>query len=69
MNSVGNLVAMLNPQIVAYSVKWFNNWNLPLYVMGALFLVGALCWAVIDPKRPVFDEAPEPAALDLAVQS
>lgn len=69
MNSVGNLVAMLNPQIVAYSVKWFNNWNLPLYVMGALFLVGALCWAIIDPKQPVFDEAPGPVALDLAVQS
>ena len=45
MNSVGNLVAMLNPLIVAYSVAWFANWDLPLYVMGALFLVGAVCWA------------------------
>jgi MFS family permease len=65
MNSVGNLAAMLNPLIVAYSVQWFNNWNLPLYLMGALFLVGALCWMVVDPGQPVFGEAsggaPSPA--------
>jgi nitrate/nitrite transporter NarK len=54
MNSIGNLVAMLNPLIVAYSVDWFANWDLPLYVMGALFLIGAVCWMIIDPRRPVF---------------
>jgi len=58
MNSVGNLAAMLNPLIVAYSVQWFASWNLPLYIMGALFLIGAVSWIVIDPTRPVFDEAP-----------
>ena len=50
MNSVGNLAAMLNPLIVAYSVQWFGNWNLPLYLMGALFLVGAFCWTLVDPS-------------------
>jgi sugar phosphate permease len=54
MNSIGNLVAMLNPLIVAYSVQWFANWDLPLYVMGGLFFVGAACWTIIDPRRPVF---------------
>jgi ACS family glucarate transporter-like MFS transporter len=61
MNSIGNLAAMLNPLIVAYSVQWFGSWNLPLYVMSALFFTGAACWAVIDPKRPVFAEAAERA--------
>jgi cyanate permease len=56
MNSVGNLAAMLNPLIVAYSVQWFGNWDLPLYLMGGLFLLGALCWTVVDPSRPIFDE-------------
>ena len=59
MNSVGNLVAMLNPLIVAYSVEWFGSWDLPLYVMGGLFLVGAACWVIIDPRRPVFAAHPE----------
>ena len=56
MNSVGNLAAMLNPLIVAYSVEWFGSWNLPLYLMGVLFLVGAFCWTVVDPRQPIFSE-------------
>ena len=60
MNSVGNLAAMLNPLIVAYSVQWFGSWNLPLYLMGVLFLVGAACWMLVDPTQPVFDELPVP---------
>ena len=52
--SLGNLAAMLNPLIVAYSVQWFGSWNVPLYLMGVLFLVGAASWLVVDPQRPVF---------------
>jgi hypothetical protein len=63
MNSVGNLVAMLNPLIVAYSVEWFGSWDLPRYVMGGFFLIGAACWAVIDPTRTVFEEPPHAAGL------
>ncbi len=55
MNSAGNLAAMLNPLIVAYSVQWLGSWNVPLYLMGVLFLAGAGCWTLIDPSRPVFD--------------
>jgi nitrate/nitrite transporter NarK len=57
MNSIGNLIAMLNPLIVAYSVAWFASWDLPLYVMGVLFLIGAGCWAAVDPGQHVFAEA------------
>ena len=56
MNSVGNLAAMLNPLIVAYSVQWFGSWNLPLYLMGTLFLIGAFCWTLIDPQVAVFSD-------------
>src|SRR4029079_16421347 len=58
MHSLGNLAAMLNPLIVAYAVQWFNNWDLPLYLMGGLFLVGALCWLLVYPEQPVFGEVP-----------
>ncbi len=58
MNSAGNLAAMLSPLIVAYSVQWFGSWNLPLYVMGVLFLAGAFCWTLVDPARPVFEALP-----------
>jgi len=54
MNSAGNLAAMLNPLLVAYSVQWFGSWNLPLYFMGILFFAGAVCWTLVDPAQPVF---------------
>jgi nitrate/nitrite transporter NarK len=57
MNSAGNLAAMLNPLIVAYSVQWFGSWSLPLYLMGAMYLVGAVSWTMIDPRQPVFADA------------
>ena len=41
---------------MAYSVQWFGSWNVPLYLMGILFLIGAACWLIVDPERPVFDE-------------
>ena len=55
--AAGNLAARLKPLIVAYSVQWFGSWNVPLYLMGALFLLGAVCWTLIDPRQPVFAEA------------
>ena len=36
---------------------WFASWDLPLYLMGALFLIGVGCWALVDPGQPVFAEA------------
>jgi hypothetical protein len=48
---------MFNPLIVAYSVAWFAGWDLPLHLMGVLFLIGADCWAIVDPGQPVFAEA------------
>ena len=64
MNTTGNLISMLNPLIVAYSVQWFGSWNFPLYLMGGLFLLGAVCWMLIDPKRPVFEAAADRAGLE-----
>jgi len=41
---------------VTWLLKHFaNNWNLPLLVMGGLFLMGAVCWGLINPHRKIFD--------------
>jgi len=42
---------------LAYSLAWFASWDLPLYVMGALFPIGAGCWGLVDPGPPGFAEA------------
>ena len=57
MNTAGQIASLLCPLIVAYSVEWYGSWDLPLYLMGSLFLIGAVCWLLIDPRRPVFLES------------
>jgi len=39
-----------------------GSWNVPLYVMGVLFVIGTACWVIVDPERPVFDEGLAPGA-------
>jgi len=56
MNTSGQIAAMASAPVVGYSVKWFNDWNMPFWLLGGLFVVGAVCWAFIDPKKPVFAE-------------
>lgn len=55
MNTSGQIGSLLCPLIVAYSVEWFQSWDLPLYLMGGLFLIGVICWGLIDPQKPVFE--------------
>jgi MFS family permease len=57
MNTAGQIAAILSQPLIGYSVKWFENWNLPFFLLGGLFLMGALCWLFIDPHRPVFSTA------------
>ena len=56
MNTAGQIASLLCPLVVAYSVEWYGSWDFPLYLMGSLFLAGAVCWLIIDPRRPVFLE-------------
>ena len=64
MNTAGQIAAIFSAPIVGYSVKWFGDWNMPFWLLAALFLVGAVCWSFIDPGKPVFshtDVTPAPA--------
>jgi nitrate/nitrite transporter NarK len=51
MNTSGQVGGFLSPLIMGMCVQWFGSWNAPLYLMAALYGVGALCWAWIDPSR------------------
>lgn len=54
MNTAGQIGSLLCPLIVAYSVQRFANWNISLYLMSFLFLIGVGCWLVIDPRKRIF---------------
>jgi MFS family permease len=56
MNTAGQMGAIASPPLVAKLVKWSGNWNLPLHVLIGLFIIGAVSWLLIDPRRPVVPE-------------
>jgi MFS transporter, ACS family, glucarate transporter len=57
MNTAGQIAAVFSAPIVGYSVKWMGNWNVPFWLLGGLFVMGAICWLFIDPARPIYHHA------------
>jgi MFS family permease len=57
MNTAGQVAAILSQPVVGYSVKWFNNWNVPFWLLAGLFVMGAVCWLFIEPERPIYHHA------------
>jgi MFS transporter, ACS family, glucarate transporter len=56
MNTSGQVASLIIPLVVGYSVEWFNNWDFPIYMLACMFLVGTVCWLLIDPHKPVFED-------------
>jgi MFS family permease len=55
MNTAGNTGAIFSPIIAIYAKNHLGGWNAPLLVIAGFFLIGALCWCLIDPTQRVFD--------------
>lgn len=55
MNTSGQIGSVLSPLMVTFLLNRFGDWNMPLFVMGGLFLVGAVCWGLINPHKRIFD--------------
>jgi len=57
MNMCGNFGAMLFPITAAWMVTRFGNWNLMLYFFAGIMAVDAICWAFLNPRKPLFSES------------
>jgi MFS family permease len=57
MNTAGQIGSLLSPILVTVLAEQFTDWNAPLYLIGLLFLLGAVSWCFVDPRRRVFEEA------------
>jgi len=55
MNTSGALSSVISPLLVNWLRLYYGEWNIPLYVMGGLFLMGAACWGFIDPRKRIFE--------------
>ena len=54
MNMWGNIGGAICPLAIGYILKWTGgNWNLTFYVSGAIYLMGILCWLLLDPVTPL----------------
>lgn len=53
MNTAGQVGGVFSPVIIGFVLDQWRNWTMPLYLTGALYFFGALCWCFIDPRRPV----------------
>ncbi len=53
MNTSGQIAAILSQPIVGYSLDWFHNWNVPFWLLAGLFVMGAICWAFVEPRKPI----------------
>jgi len=49
MNTAGQVGAFLSPIILPY----FADPAVPLCIAGVLYLAGAACWLMVDPRRPI----------------
>jgi MFS family permease len=54
MNTSGQVGSILCPPLVIWLKDSTGDWNSPLWLIGGLFVVGAVGWAMIDPRRKVF---------------
>ena len=55
MNTSGQIGSFFCPLLVTSLLARFGDWNVPVMVIGGLFLGGALCWCLVDPRDRVFD--------------
>lgn len=55
MNTTGQLGAIFGPPVIVWLLRHYGDWNAPVLGIGIVFLVGALCWCLVDPRDKVFD--------------
>jgi ACS family glucarate transporter-like MFS transporter len=51
MNTTGQVGSILSPIVAGWIVQRFANWQMPLLIMGGLYLLSAFLWILIDPRQ------------------
>lgn len=54
MNTAGQVGSFCTPLAVTWLLARFGDWNAPVIAIGGIFLAGAACWLLIDPRDRVF---------------
>ena len=55
MNMCGNIGAGLFPLAIGILVKSTGRWDMILPIFAGIFAIDGLCWAMLNPSRPLFE--------------
>jgi MFS family permease len=55
MNTTGQVGSILSPVVTGWIVYRFANWQMPLVIMGGLYLASAILWTQVNPLQPLRD--------------
>jgi MFS family permease len=55
MNTAGQIGGFFTPLVVTWMLARFGDWNAPVLAIGGIFLLGAACWLLVDPRERVFE--------------
>jgi MFS family permease len=55
MNTAGQIGGFFTPLIVTWLLSRYGDWNAPVLAIGGIFLLGAACWLLVDPRERVFE--------------
>jgi nitrate/nitrite transporter NarK len=53
MNTSGNLGGLVGPLVVGFMVERWQSWTYPFYVTAAVYVMGAVAWLWIDPRKRI----------------
>jgi len=53
MNMSGNFAAAACPILIAEIFEWTSNWSVVLLLFAAIYLFGAICWALVDSRQVI----------------
>jgi ACS family glucarate transporter-like MFS transporter len=51
MNTTGQIGSILSPVVTGWVVTHFSDWQMPLLIMGSLYLASAILWILVDPRK------------------
>jgi MFS transporter, ACS family, glucarate transporter len=51
MNTTGQIGSILSPVVAGWVVTHSSNWQTPLLIMGTLYMLSAVLWMLVDPRK------------------
>ncbi len=62
MNSASQVGSVLSPIVFSWVVGRYDDWKIPIYIIGSLYVVAAIAWLFLDSAQEIFPRPAGPPA-------